>query len=1205
MADASVSIAFQRRLEKLEPLAALALGLHGAAMLLYQGGGVWQAGVVAAVALVGVLGLAGWRGTHRTVLVRLAVLLAAAWLLMGATGGTGSYFLVWYFVLVPVYALLLPPRQAAVLVGLVCVSYLSLLALPVPGVPLVVVGVRTVLLVFIGWMVQAVGAATRRETEERLRAEHTARTGEERFHLALDAAAMGAWDWDIASGAVSWTDNVEGIFDLPGGAFGQTYEAYLDLVHPEDRARVRHTIGQALETGDEYAVEHRVRRADGTLGWIGGRGRVFFDDDGRPVRMAGTVTDITAFKTAEEEREQLFGRMQAARARAEEAEQRLAQILERITDAFVALDTAWRYTYVNEKAAQIFNRSRQDLLGKHIWSEFPGDVGSSFYQACHRAVEQQATMHLTDYYAPLGCWFDNYLYPSPDGLSIFFRDITEQKQAEEALQDSEEKYRNLFETASDAIFIVEVPTARLLKANGRAAQLVGYTEDELHSLTVFDLDPPEDRPRIEAIIEEVLEVGSALFEHRLVCKDGAEVPVEISTRRVAFEGRPALQSFVRDITERKRAEAALRQSQERLNGILQSLDDVVWSFDVQAGRIVYISPAAEVVYGHPPADFLADPQLWLKLVHPSDRKRVARGSAAEVEDGSCNLEYRIMRPDGEVRWVHDRSHLVFDEAGTALRRDGIVTDITERKQVAAALRASEELNRRVVEALPGGIVQVSVEGEILYANAEAQRILGLSFDRLSGSYVADFETQTFWEDGSPCPVEAYPVTQCLQTGAPQPPATIGVRRPDGTMTWAVFTAVPLIEPQTRQLSGAVVTFLDLTERKRAEEALRQNEARLAEAQRIAHLGNWEWDLRADTQHWSDELHRIYGLDPEAHRATYATFLACVHPEDRPRVEAVTQAAQAGTPRVTLEYRVLRPDGAVRMAWSEARTFFDDDGTPVRMAGTVLDLTERKRAEAAALQAQEELLRRQQRERERVETELEKVKGTLVRQTRLATIGQVAASIAHELRNPLGAVRNANYYLRGRLPTDDAKWSQYLDIIEREVATAEQIISDLLEMSRPQASLKEPLDLREAAQQAFAHVQGTDAIRFECGFDPDPFTVFADPVQLGQVLLNLFTNAVQAIDGPGCIALEARREEDFDLITVRDDGRGIDEAERAQVFEPLFTTKARGTGLGLAICRQIVERHGGTIEVSEAEGAGAALHLRLPRQPADVALTPQA
>jgi signal transduction histidine kinase len=260
----------------------------------------------------------------------------------------------------------------------------------------------------------------------------------------------------------------------------------------------------------------------------------------------------------------------------------------------------------------------------------------------------------------------------------------------------------------------------------------------------------------------------------------------------------------------------------------------------------------------------------------------------------------------------------------------------------------------------------------------------------------------------------------------------------------------------------------------------------------------------------------------------------------------------------------------------------------------LEAAERRRAQQAFRSAQEDLLRQDFQARRQIEFELDRMKDELVRQTRLATIGQVAASIAHELRNPLGAIRNAVFYLRRRVPPDESKWTEYFDIIDHEICRADVTINDLLEMSQAKEPVKEAVDLGKVVRDSFGYVRPREDVRLRLVVDPDPFTVDADAGQLRQVLTNLMSNSVEAIQGAGRITVEARHEDGFDVITVADDGPGVAESLRQRIFEPLITTKVKGTGLGLPICRQIAERHGGTIESVPSGNRGAIFRLRLPR-----------
>jgi signal transduction histidine kinase len=256
---------------------------------------------------------------------------------------------------------------------------------------------------------------------------------------------------------------------------------------------------------------------------------------------------------------------------------------------------------------------------------------------------------------------------------------------------------------------------------------------------------------------------------------------------------------------------------------------------------------------------------------------------------------------------------------------------------------------------------------------------------------------------------------------------------------------------------------------------------------------------------------------------------------------------------------------------------------------------RRRLEAAHAEqqrAQQLLLEHQQHQRELVETELMKVKEQLIRQTRLATIGQISASIAHDLRNSLFVISGATYLLKESIPDASSESAEHAGLIDREINTINRIISNLMELARGKQSTKSQVNLGEVLQEAFDRVRKPED-RLSIQLSTTPFLVDADPVQLGQVLGNLMANSVEAMPDGGEIRVCARNDGEMDTIVLEDDGPGIPPDIRDQVFEPLVSGKPKGTGLGLAICRQIIERHGGTIEVMGKQEPGAAFAIRLP------------
>ncbi len=286
-----------------------------------------------------------------------------------------------------------------------------------------------------------------------------------------------------------------------------------------------------------------------------------------------------------------------------------------------------------------------------------------------------------------------------------------------------------------------------------------------------------------------------------------------------------------------------------------------------------------------------------------------------------------------------------------------------------------------------------------------------------------------------------------------------------------------------------------------------------------------------------------------------------------------------------EERVTDATGRVRWVQTTKRPIVGEDGKADLVLGVAVEITELR-------QAREQLVLRQAEEKRKVQEELDRVKDDLVRQTRLAAIGQVAASVAHELRNPLGVINNALFYLRRHLRDPESKVAETLEIIGQEVHAADRIITDLLEMSRGKSPSKRPVDLGEIVRRTFGELPPDARCALDLQLASEPFLVDADPDQLHQVLFNLMTNAIQAMPEGGRIAVEAQCESGVDVLTVSDEGPGVPEELRTRIFEPLFSTRAKGTGLGLTICRQIVEHHGGAIWVAPAP-RGTAIRFRLP------------
>lgn len=354
-------------------------------------------------------------------------------------------------------------------------------------------------------------------------------------------------------------------------------------------------------------------------------------------------------------------------------------------------------------------------------------------------LEQRECHIILRNYRKDGALFWNELYVAPvfdaEGYLTHFvgiqTDITQRKQAEEALRDQEEQYRRIVETATEGIWVLDRENQTSF-VNHQMARMLGYSVAEMLGETLFSFMDEEGIAITNAQLERrrqgILETHDFKFRR----KNGTELWAIVSTapffdQQGQYAGALGM---ITDITERKQTEAALQDSEQRLNSILHSLEDVVWSTSDTGSELFYLNSAAEKLYGRPVTEFFQNPHLWLEVVHPDDRERVLTESQAMLETGSKDLEYRIIRPDGEIRWLRDRCQSICDINSKTCRLDGIATDITKRRQAEDALRKSEEQFRLIFELAPIGIALNTLDGHFLRVNQAFCEVMGYTAEEL-------------------------------------------------------------------------------------------------------------------------------------------------------------------------------------------------------------------------------------------------------------------------------------------------------------------------------------------------------------------------------------------------------------------------------------------------------------------------------------------
>jgi PAS domain S-box-containing protein len=384
--------------------------------------------------------------------------------------------------------------------------------------------------------------------------------------------------------------------------------------------------------------------------------------------------------------------------------------------------------------------------------------------------------------------------------------------------------------------------------------------------------------------------------------------------------------------------------------------------------------------------------------------------------------------------------------------------------------------------------------------------------------------------------------------------------------------------------GFVGAVLDVTERKRAEEALRRSEAYLADAQRLTHTGSWACNIATREMHHSSEEHsRLYGFDPEREIPSFEELVQRIHPEDRARVVEIAERANGAGKDFEAHFRVVLPDSTTKYVQGVGHPVFNASGDVVEFVGISMDVTERRRADE---------------ERER----LRQVQADLAHLSRVTTMGELTASLAHEIRQPIAAaVTNAKTCLRwlGRDEPDVAEASEAASRLVKDVTRAADIISRISLLFKKGGLQRELVDVNELIREMIVLLRGeanrySISIRTELAEDLPK--VMADRVQLQQVFMNLMLNGIEAMketSGGSVLTIKSEANDGQLLISVSDTGVGLPPEQTDQIFRAFFTTKDNGTGMGLPISRSIIESHGGRLWATGASGRGATFQFILP------------
>lgn len=784
---------------------------------------------------------------------------------------------------------------------------------------------------------QQVNEDLRREIQERQQMEDRLRESEARFSAFMQHLPGGAVIRDLQGRYLFANEGWETAFGKEKADWqGKT----LEEIWPEEMAgHMRNADQQVISTRKPLETVVTFALEGGPRAWLIHRFPIL-DKEGRPVLIGAAGIDITARCRAEE-----------ALYREKEKYQTLA---EKSPLGISVISKEGRYRYLNPKFEEIFGYTLEDIPTGREW------FARAYPDPAYRRQVIIAWINDLKYCPPgelrpriftVTCkdGSQKIINFSPVSLEkgeqiIIYEDITQRLQTEETIRESERKFRQLVEHAADALLLHD--GGKIIEVNQQACYSLGYSREELLNMSILDIEVGLDPQRLQNSWKQELKTPLTLLgRHRR--KDGSTFPVEVKVGDFEYEGRRLRLALARDITQRVQAEETIRQSETKFRTLVEQIPAITYIAALdESSSALYVSPQIETITGFSPSEFEADPDKWKQQLHPDDQERVAAEVARSRSEGEpFASEYRMLTRDGRVVWFRDEGWIVRDSHGEALFLQGVMQDITQRKELEEALRKSEEQYRLLVNQIPAVVFRGYADWSISCFDRKIEALTGYAKE--------DFDTRRVkWSDLIPAEEMDY-VKQTFVEGLKTTKSYVRehrIRRKDGGYAWVQCRGQIFCDPEGNVEYVSGVTF-DVTKHKQAEAALRESEKlyRLL-AENVTDV-IWTADLNLRLTYISPSVKFMRGFTPEE--------VLKQGLEEILTADSLERAWKTFTEGMALEKRLPDPgrswtleleqyckDGST--VWTELRASFlrDASGRPVGILGITRDISKRKEAEEA-------------------------------------------------------------------------------------------------------------------------------------------------------------------------------------------------------------------------------------------------------------------
>ena len=736
---------------------------------------------------------------------------------------------------------------------------------------------------------------------------------EARLIEAQEVAKVGSWETDLVTLKVIWSDETYRIFELDASEFETSHPGFLEFVHPDDRETVNTAFVNSLSSNTINTVDHRILTKSGHTKFVRERWKIYQDDQKKPIKAIGTCQDITEQKKSEIALQNEY--------------QKRTTILESIDDGFFAIDNNSLVTYWNRKAEELLGEKRETVIGRNLHEMFTKPDSKVFYENYQKAIREKSTVHFEAFSHRSNKWFAVSAYASDHGLSVYFKDFTEQKVAEEKLQKSELRYRTLIEQASDTICISDA-AGKFIEVNSSGCSMFGYSREEILKLSITDVLFLEDLKLNPLKLDELKAGHTTSNQRRIKRKDGTAIEVELNGQMLE-DGSMIV--FGRDITERKKAETKIKESELRYRSIIEQATDAICIADPFM-KIIDVNPCCCEMLGYNKEEFLLLSVADIFL--PEDLKENPF-KIAELKSGKViRNERRLKRKDGTLVEVEINARILEDGRFMVFAHD-----ITERKEAENNLKESNERYNFISRATNDMVWDWDLVTNKVYRNKEGwKKIFRTVDEEIENISIDDWDSRIHPDDLD----KVNEIQQEIQTSKKDFfEVECRVLRDDG-----IYAFIHDRGQIIRNVHGEAVRMIgatqDITQRKEAELQVAKSEFRFRSlVQNSAEL-ICIFDERGYFKYSSPAIKEILGFEPDY--TIEKNAFAFIHPDDS---NLLKDYLLQMNPNMHREMPLLRFKNTLgEWRWIESRVTNMTDNSEV--AGYVFncrDVTERKIAEA--------------------------------------------------------------------------------------------------------------------------------------------------------------------------------------------------------------------------------------------------------------------